>query len=186
MLTSGPLTMWAHPALEEDWEDPGHGYKRRAMATKESGGRPGGGVGTGSGLGGRAVWGTPRGDGKVPPTAPPPRPLDFKQQGQPHCPPRPTSPLPTRGTLPPADHPTETSPQHTGRHEDEEAQRQGPPAFSPQMQGRQRRSHREGPGGSQRPASAELPLGNPAPPRASGQGLPAGPTAAATVVATDL
>lgn len=69
---------------------------------------------------------------------PPPPPPPGLQAVSPAALPTQTRPrLPARGTLPPANHPTETSRQHTGGHADEAAQRQGPPAFSPQTPGRQ-------------------------------------------------
>lgn len=128
--------MWAHPALEEDREDPGHGYEWRAKETKERGGRPRGRAGHGlrPGLAGSLRDPAGRRHGAAHPPTPPPglqavRPAALPTQTRPR--------LPARGTLPPANHPTETSRQHTGGHADEAAQRQGPPAFSPQTPGRQ-------------------------------------------------
>lgn len=69
---------------------------------------------------------------------PPPHPTPWAPSSKASRTAHPDPPPPAcQGHTPPANHPTETSRQHTGGHEDEAAQRQGPPAFSPQTPGRQ-------------------------------------------------
>lgn len=97
------------------------------------------------------------------------------------CPQAPTA----RGTLPPANYPAESSPHYTGRRNEDKGS-PGAGTTRPshhKCRVNQRRSHGGGAGRAPRTSLSRIAIRSLTPPRASGQGLPAGATVAIT--ATD-
>lgn len=103
-----------------------------------------------------------------------------------HCPPPfAQAALPARGSLPPANYPAESSPQYTGRrNEDKDSPAAGTTRPSHhKCRVNQRRSHGGRAGKAPRTSLSRTAIRSLTPPRASGQGLLAGSTVAIT--ATD-